>query len=122
MVDPIHDVMRSTMKPNMQGERIKEMKFNLFIRKIPVCLIVHHNSVTRFTRVSLGKFVTKVKDKKLMDRSLWPITLVCMIGNVHLNIMVRFSPKRKKYLLKVNKVNFFDLPFKATNFNSDSIT
>ena len=122
MVDPTHDVMRSTMKPNMQGDRIKEMKFNLFIKNIPVCLIVHHNSVTRFTRVSLSKYSTVVKDKRLMDRSLWPITLVCMIGDVHLNIIVKFSPKRKKYLLKVNKVDFFDLPFKATLFNPDSIT
>ena len=110
------------MKPDMQGDKIKEMKFNLFIRKIPVCLIVYHNCVTRFTRVSLHKYSTVVKDKKLMDRSLWPITLVCMIGNVHLNIMVKYSPKRKKYLLKINKINFFDLPFRATNFNPDSIT
>ena len=45
-----------------------------------------------------------------------------MIGNIHLNIMVRYSPKRKRYLLKVNKVDFFDLPFRASNFNPDSIT
>ena len=57
-----------------------------------------------------------------MDRSLWPITLVCMIGGVHLNIMAKYSPKRKKYLLKVNKVDFFDLPFRASNFNPDSVT
>ena len=119
MVDPTHDVMRSTMKPDMQGDKIKEMKFNLFIRKIPVCLIVYHNIVTQFTRVSLHKFSTVVKDKKLMDRSLWPITLVCMIGNEHLNIMVKYSPKRKRYILKVNKVNFFDLPFRANIFNPD---
>ena len=122
MVDPTHDVMRSTMKPDMQGDRVKEMKFNLFIRKIPVCLIVYHNTVTRFTRVSLHKYSTIVKDKRLMDRSLWPITLVCMIGKVHLNIMVKYSPKRNRYLLKVNKVDFFDLPFRANNFNPDSIT
>ena len=122
MVEPTHDVMRSTMKPDMQGDRIKEMKFNLFIRKIPVCLIAYHNSVTRFTRVSLHKYSRVVKDKKLMDRSLWPITLVCMIGTVHLNIMVRYSPKRKKYLLKVNKVDFFELPFRASIFNPDSVT
>ena len=122
MEKPTHEVMRSTMKPDMQGQRIKEMKFNLFIRKIPVCLIVYHNIVTRFTRVSLHKYSTVVKDKKLMDRSLWPITLVCMIGGVHLNIMVKFSPKRKRYMLKVNKVDFFDLPFRANNFNPDSVT
>ena len=122
MVDPTHDVMRSTMKPDMQGDTIKEMKFNLFIRKIPVCLIAYHNTVTRFTRVSLHKYSRVVKDKKLIDRSLWPITIVCMIGSVHLNIMVEYSPKRKRYLLKVNKVDFFDLPFRATNFNPDSIT
>ena len=121
MVDPTHDVMRSTMKPDMQGDRIKEMKFNLFIRKIPVCLIAYHNTVTRFTRVSLHKYSTVVKDKKLMDRSLWPITLVCMIGGVLLNILVKYSPKRNKYLLKINKVDFFNLPFRATNFNPDSI-
>ena len=45
-----------------------------------------------------------------------------MIGDVQLNIMVRYSSKRKRYLLKVNKVDFFDLPFRATNFNPDSIT
>ena len=56
-----------------------------------------------------------------MDRSLWPLTLVCMIGDVHLNIMARYSPKRKRYLLKVNKVDYFDLPFRASNFNPDSI-
>ena len=122
MVEPTHDVMRSTMKPDMQGDRIKEMKFNLFIKKIPVCLIAYHNSVTCFTRVSFHKYSRVVKDKGLMDRSLWPITLVCMIGDVHINIMVRYSPKRKRYLLKVNKVDFFDLPFRASNFNPDSIT
>ena len=110
------------MKPDMQGERVKEMKFNLFIRKIPVCLIVYHNCVTSFTRVSLHNFSTVVKSKKLMDRSLWPITLVCMIGGIHLNIMVKFSPKRKRYMLKVNKIDFFDLPFRASNFNPDSVT
>ena len=57
-----------------------------------------------------------------MNRSLWPITLVCMIGSVHLNIEVKYSPSEKRYLLKVNKVDFFDLPFRATNFNPDSIT
>ena len=119
MVEPTHDVMRSTMKPDMQGDRIKEMKFNLFIRKIPVCLIVYHNSVTRFTRVSLHKYSRVVKDKKLMDRSLWPITIVCMIGGVHLNIMVRYSPKRKRYLLKVNKVDYFALPFRASSLNPE---
>ena len=122
MVEPTHDVMRSTMKPDMQGDTIKEMKFNLFIKKIPVCLIVYHNMATCFTRVSLHKFSRVVKGKKLMDKSLWPITLVCMIGNVHLNIMVRYSPKRKRYLLKVNKVDFFDLPFRANTFNPDSVT
>ena len=122
MVEPTHDVMRSMMKPDMQGERIKEMKFNMFIRKIPVCLIVYHNIVNRFTRVSLHKYSTVVKNKTLMDRSLWPITLVCMIGSVHLKIMVKYSPKRKRYLLEVNKVDFFDLPFRASNFNPDSIT
>ena len=121
MVEPTHDVMRSTMKPDMQGDNIKEMRFNMFIKRIPVCLIVYHNCVTRFTRVSLHKYSTVVKNKKLMDRSLWPITLVCMIGDVHLNIMVKYSPKRKKYLPKVNKVDFFDLPFRASNFNPDSI-
>ena len=119
MVDPTHDIMRSKMKPDMQGDKIKEMKFNLFIRKIPVCLIVYHNTVTQFTRVSLHKYSRVIKDKKLMDRSLWPITLVCMIGNVHLNIMVKYSPKRKRYLLKINKVDFFDLPFRANIFNPD---
>ena len=89
---------------------------------MPVCLIAYHNKVTRFTRVSLHKYSTVVKDKKLLDRSLWPITLVCMIGSVHLNIMVRYSAKRKRYLLKVNKVDFFSLPFRATNFNPDSVT
>ena len=122
MVDPTHDVMRSTMKPDMQGDTIKEMKFNLFIKRIPVCLIVYHNTVTCFTRVSLGKYSTVVKNKKLMDRSLWPLTLVCMIGSLHLNIMVKYSPKRKRFLPKVNKVDFFDLPFRASNFNPDSIT
>ena len=122
MVDPTHDVMRSTMKPDMQGDTIKEMKFNLFIKRIPVCLIAYHNTVTRFTRVSLHKYSTVVKQKKLMDPSLWPITLVCMIGSVHLNIMVKYTPKRKRYLLKVNKVDFFDLPFRASNFNPDSVT
>ena len=122
MVDPTHDVMRSTMKPDMQGDTIKEMRFNLFIRKIPVCLIVYHNMVTQFTRVSLHKYSRVVKGKKLMDRSLWPITLVCMIGSVHLNIMVKYSPKRKRYILKVNKVDFFDLPFRANIFNPDLIT
>ena len=110
------------MKPDMQGDQIKEMRFNLFIKRIPVCLIVYHNMVTRFTRVSLNKYSTVVKDKKLMDRSLWPITLVCIIGNVSLHIEVKFSPKRKRYILKVNKEDFFDLPFRATNFNPDSIT
>ena len=122
MVDPTHDVMRSTMKPDMQGDVIKEMKFNLFIKRIPVCFIVYHNQVTRFTRVSLHKFSRVVKDKKLMDRSLWPITLVCIIGDVHLKIMVKYSPKRKRYLLKINKIDFFDLPFRANIFNPDSIT
>ena len=98
------------------------MKFNLFIRKMPVCLIAYHNRVTRFTRVSLHKYSRVVKDKKLMDRSLWPITLVCMIGSVHLNIEVKYSPSEKRYLLKVNKDDFFDLPFRANNFNPDSIT
>ena len=122
MVEPTHDVMRSTMKPDMQGNTIKEMKFNLFIRKIPVCLIVYHNMVTQFTRVSLHKYSRVVKGKKLMDRSLWPITLVCMIGSVHLNITVKYSPKRKRYILKVNKVDFFDIPFRANIFNPDLIT
>ena len=122
MVEPTLDVMRSIMKPDMQGDTIKEMRFNLFVRKIPVCLIVYHNIVTRFTRVSLHKYSRVVKGKKLMDRSLWPITLVCMIGDVHLNIMVRYSPKRKRYLVKVNKVDFFDLPFRANTFNPNSIT
>ena len=36
--------------------------------------------------------------------------------------MVKYSPKRKRYLLKVNKVDFFDLPFRANIFNPDSIT
>ena len=57
-----------------------------------------------------------------MDRSLWPITIVCMIGDVHLNIMVKYSPKRKRYIPKINKVDFFDLPFRANIFNPDSIT
>ena len=122
MVEPTHDVMRSTMKPDMQGDTIKEMRFNLFISKIPVCLIVYHNMVTRFTRVSLHKYSRVVKGKKLMDRSLWPITLVCMIGSVHLNIMVKYSPKRKRYILKINKIDFFDLPFRANNFNPDTFT
>ena len=110
------------MKPDMQGDKVKEMRFNLFIKKIPVCLIVYHNIVTKFTRVSLHKYSTVVKQKKLMDRTLWPITLVCMIGGVHLNIMVKYSPKRKRYLLKVNKIDFFDLPFRASNFNPESVT
>ena len=78
--------------------------------------------VTSFTRVSLHKYSTVVRNKKLMDRSLWPITLVCMIGSIHLNIMVKYSPKRKRYLLKINKVDFFDLPFRSNIYNPDQIT
>ena len=92
------------MKPDMQGETIKEMKFNLFIRKTPVCLIAYHNTVTRFTRVSLHKYSTVVKDKRLMDRSLWPITLVCMIANVHVNIMVKYSPRGRGTSSKLTKL------------------
>ena len=122
MVEPTHELMRSTMKPDMQGDKIKQMKFNLFVKKIPVCLIAYHNIVTRFTRISLHKFSTVVRDKKLLDRTLWPVTLVCTIGNVQLGIRVKYSPKKNKYRLKVNKVDFFDLPFRASTFNSDQLT
>ena len=97
MVDPTHDVMRSVMKPDMQGSKVKEMKFNLFVKRIPVCLIAYHNIVTRFTRVSLHKFSTVVKNKQLMDRTLWPMTLICDIGGMTLKFEVKYSPSKKKY-------------------------
>ena len=80
------------------------MRFNFIIEKNPVCLIVYHNTVNDFTRVSLHEHSTVIKNKKLMDRSLWPIPLECIIGNVHLNILVYYSEKINRYLVKVNKV------------------
>ena len=61
MIDPTHDIMRSTVKSNMEGSNIKEMKFPLFIEQIPFCLTVFHNCITKFTRVSLAKYRVVVK-------------------------------------------------------------
>ena len=78
MKDPEHNVMRSRVETNMDGSKIALMKFSLWIKKVPVALIVFHNKVTHFTRVSLSPKHTRIiKNMKLMNRELWPIKLVC---------------------------------------------
>ena len=74
MKDPDHKFMRSRVETNMDGPKIAQMRFSLWIKKIPVALIVFHNRVTDFTRVSLTPKHSKiVKNMKLMNRDLWPI-------------------------------------------------
>ena len=72
--EPNYDIVRTSVISEMKGGKVAQMTFPLWIRKIPVNLIVHHNRVTRFTRVTCTqKYYMVVKQKKLMDRSLWPI-------------------------------------------------
>ena len=101
----------------MDGGKVLSMKFPLIIKKIPVALNVIHNRVTHFTRVSLAKFVSIVKSKKLMDRSLWPISLIFELGGMVIKIQVAFSPKQKKFLVKVNNIKYYSLPYRASTWN-----
>ena len=121
MKDPEHNVMRSRVETNMDGSKIAQMKFSLWIKKVPVALIVFHNRVTHFTRVSLSpKHTIIVKNMKLMNRELWPIKLVCSIGQYVVKVEVRYSPKRKKFLVKINNTRFYDLAYRASTFDPNA--
>ena len=121
MKEPVHKFMRSRVETNMDDPKIAQMKFSLWIKKIPVALIVFHNRVTHFTRVSLSpKHSTIVKNKKLMNRELWPIKLVCCIGGIVVKVEVRYSPKRNKFFIKINNTCFYDLAYRASTFDPNA--
>ena len=72
MKEPTHAMMRSVVDPDMEGNKMKQTIFSLLITKIPVNLIVFHNCVTRFTRISIAKYCIVVRNRKLKSRKLWP--------------------------------------------------
>ena len=72
MKEPTHAMMRSKVDPDMDGSKMKQTIFSLLITKIPVSLIVFHNYVTRFTRISIGKYCIVVRNRKLKSKKLWP--------------------------------------------------
>ena len=57
-----------------------------------------------------------------MDRTLWPMTLVSVIGGITLKFEVKYSPSKKKYCVKVNGIDFFELPFRVNTYNPDALT
>ena len=120
MTDPTHDLMRSTVETKMEKSKIKEMRFPLLIRNIPVCLIVFHHCITKFTRISLAKYRVVAKNKKLKSNSLWPLSLICQIGSTSVKIVVTYHPKKDKFLVKVNNIHYFKLPFKAVTYNPNA--
>ena len=57
---------------------------------------------------------------KLMNRELWPIKLVCSIGQYVVKVEVRYSPKRKKFIVKINNTRFYDLAYRASTFDPNA--
>ena len=63
-------------------------------------LIVSHNQRTKFTKISLGKYCTTAKSKKLTDDELWPMILV--ISDLNLKISVSYNKVHNKYEIDIN--------------------
>ena len=59
--DSAFEVMRTSVLSDMTGDQVAQMTFPLLIRKVPVNLIVSHNRVTHFTRVTCDNYYYVVK-------------------------------------------------------------
>ena len=118
--EPTHDLMRSSVNTKMtsSGPRL-EMRFALLIKEIPECLIVYHNKIHRFTQVSLGKFSASSYRKRLKveDEGLWPMTLICEIRGISLNISVTYNKKKNEYDVTINNQSWDMLPYRATTYS-----
>ena len=52
---------------------------------------MQHNKLTKFTKVSFGKYIATVKGKKLNENEIWPIVLVC--ADLNLKIEVTYDDR-----------------------------
>ena len=78
--------------------------------------IISHETRTRYTKLSLGKYIRTVKRKKLQDPELWPLTLI--VADKDLKIGVYFNVRESchdtnRFELKINDVKYLDLPYEA---------
>ena len=106
---------RSEIDASLNGHK-KVMKFPIIVEGKRMMIIISHETRTRFTKLSLGKYITTVKRKKLQDPELWPLTLV--IADKDLKIGVYFNVRESchdanRFELKINDVKYLDLPYEA---------
>ena len=78
-------------------------------------LLVQHNKLTKFTKVSMGKHIATVKGKKLGQDEIWPIVLVCT--DLNLKIEVTYDSRCGLFEVKANGVPYLSLPYIAPNHN-----
>ena len=62
------------------------MKFSFIIKGQCMYLLVQHNKLTKFTKVSIGKHIATVKGKKLTQKEIWPVVLVCTDLNLKIEV------------------------------------
>ena len=74
-------VARSEIEASLDGHK-KVMKFPLIVEGERMMIIISHETKTRFTKLSIGKFITTTKGKKLSDPELWPLALVISDKNL----------------------------------------
>lgn len=60
-------------------------------------LLVSHNKLTKFTKVSIGKHISTVKGKKLSQKEIWPIILVCT--DLNLKIEVTYDDRENLFVV-----------------------
>ena len=53
------------------------MKFPFIVKGKFMHLVIFHNKLTKFTKVQLGKDCATVKGKKLSQKEVWPLVLIC---------------------------------------------
>ena len=74
-----------------------QMKFSFIIKGKSMYLLVSHNKLTKFTKVSIGKHISTVKGKKLSQKEIWPIILVCT--DLNLKIEVTYDDRENIFMV-----------------------
>ena len=60
---------------------------------------------TRVMKLTVGKFETIIKNKKLTDSRLFPVELHCLLEGMTIKLQLT-KPKKAKFCLSVNGVDY----------------
>ena len=100
---------RSAILMNMVGQK-KTAKFS-FLRKgeqISVSIIL--NTLTKFSKLAVGKHVVSAKRQHSSDESLFPLTVSISGLSPLTKVWVDYEPQpRNTFLIKVNDVDIYSL-------------